>query len=64
MALIRPILVTIATDERLALGRLADERGLALEEAAAAALRGWLSANGYLEIEHELDEGAETVGSA
>lgn len=64
MATIRPILVTLATDERLALCRFADEDGLALEQAAAVALREWLIANGYLELEHELGEDTETAGSA
>jgi hypothetical protein len=64
MALIRPILVTLTTDERLALRRLANDRGVDLEEAAAVALRDWLMANGYLELEHELYEDTEASGEA
>lgn len=44
--------------------RLASETGKGLEDAAAVALREWLIQNGYLELEHELDESTETVGSA
>jgi hypothetical protein len=62
MATIRPLLVELTTDERLALSRFASERGLSLDEAAALSLREWLMLIGYLG--HELDEGTETVGSA
>ncbi|PWJ80596.1 hypothetical protein C7441_112138 [Pseudaminobacter salicylatoxidans] len=54
----------LSTNERLALRRLANERGLSLDEAAAAALRDWLISNGYLELEHELAADAETAGNA
>jgi hypothetical protein len=64
MATIRPILVTLAADERTALRRSADEHDLTLEEAASLALREWLMANGYLEPEHELPEDVETAGEA
>ncbi len=56
--------VSVETAERLALRRLAAEHGLSLERAAAVALREWLIQNGYLELEHELDEATETTGSA
>lgn len=56
--------VDLSTEERLALRRLAAEHGLSLEQAAALALREWLIQNGYLELEHELDEATETAGSA
>lgn len=56
--------VPLDTDARLALRRLASEHGLSLEQAASTALREWLIQYGYLELEHELDEDSETVGSA
>lgn len=45
------ITLPLATDERLALRRLAHERECSLEEAAQVALRDWLIGNGYLETE-------------
>ncbi|RUM95166.1 hypothetical protein EET67_24770 [Pseudaminobacter arsenicus] len=60
----KPVPVQLETAERLALRRLASEHGLSLEQAASTALREWLIQNGYLELEHELDEESETVGSA
>lgn len=60
----RTLSIPLETAERLALLRLAAEHGLSLEEAAAVALREWLIKNGYLELEHDLDEASETAGSA
>jgi len=60
----KPISIIPATDERLALRQFANENGLSLEDAATRALRDWLLLNGYLELEHELAEDTETVGSA
>lgn len=60
----KTIPVSLDTAERLALRRLAAEHGLSLERAAAVALREWFIQNGYLELEHELDEASETAGSA
>lgn len=56
--------VPLSTDARIALRRLAAEHGLSLEQATATVLREYLVQNGYLEMEHDLDEASETVGSA
>lgn len=58
------ITITLAADESIALRRLANELGCSHEDAAKTALRDWLIASGYLELEHELDEDTETVGEA
>lgn len=58
------IAIALDTAERIALRRVAAAHGLSLEQAAAVALREYLIQNGYLEIEHELDEATETAGSA
>ena len=54
----------LSADESIALRRMANELGCSNEDAAKTALRDWLIANGYLELEHELDEDTETVGEA
>lgn len=59
-----PLAIELDTAERIALRRLAAEHGLSLEQAAATVLREWLVQNGYLELDHELDEASETAGSA
>lgn len=58
------ILLEISADEAVALRRLANELGCSNEDAAKTALRDWLIASGYLELEHELDEDTETAGEA
>lgn len=55
----------LATDESIAIRRLANQLGCcSTTDAAKTALRDWLIAGGYLELEHELDEDTETVGEA
>lgn len=56
--------LNLSTDESIAMRRLANELGCSHEDAAKTALRDWLIASGYLELEHELDEDTETVGEA
>jgi hypothetical protein len=51
-------------DISIALRRFAAEDGQSREYAAVAALRDWLIANGYLELEHDLAEDTETIGRA
>jgi len=46
----------------IALRRMAAENATSLDHAAMVALRDWLTAHGYLELEHELDEDTETAG--
>lgn len=58
------VVLDLSTDESTALRRLANELGCSHEDAAKTALRDWLIAAGYLELEHELDEDMETVGEA
>lgn len=58
-----PVSAPLSTAERLALRRLAAERDISLEEAAALAIREFLIAGGLLEW-REIDEATETAGSA
>lgn len=58
------IALNLSTDESIALRRLANDLGCSHEDAAKTALRDWLIAGGYLELEHELDEDTETVEEA
>lgn len=59
------ITLDLATDERLALRRLAAELGnYPLEEAARLALRDYLISSGYLDLPADLDEDTETMGEA
>lgn len=60
------MIVTIDLDlaTSIALRRMATEKLAPLDHAAAVALRDWLTAHGYLELEHELDEDTETAGEA
>lgn len=58
------ITLTVSTDERIALRRFAHETGEELEGAAHIALREFLISSGMLELEHDLGEDTETVGSA
>ncbi len=56
--------IALPTDVSIALRRFAAGDGLSREDATIAALRDWLIANGYLELEHDLAEDTETIGSA
>ena len=56
--------INLPTDVSVALRRMAAEDRLSHEEAATVALRDWLIAHGYLDLEHELDEDTEVAGSA
>lgn len=56
--------LNLPADVSIALRRFAAEDGLSREDAAVAALRDWLIANGYLEFDHDLAEDTETIGSA
>lgn len=56
--------LTLATDEAIALRRVAAGLGDNLSIAAQLALRDWLIGHGYLELPHELDEDTETAGEA
>lgn len=58
------ITIELSTEERLALRHFARQADIELGVAAHMALRDWLIASGYLELEHELDEDTETVGEA
>lgn len=58
------ITLTLSTDERIALRRLAYQTGKSNEDAAAFALREYLISTGDLETPNDLDEDTETEGSA
>lgn len=58
------ITLDLAADERLALRKLANRTGEALDATAHMALRDYLIAIGVLELLHELDEDTETQGEA
>jgi hypothetical protein len=60
----RLVLDPLPTDVSLALRRLAAAERITFEEAAVVVLRDWLTGNGWLEVEHQLDEDTETTGSA
>ncbi len=51
-----PVSAPLSTAERLALRRLAAERDISLEEAAALAIREFLIAGGLLKWEEQDDE--------
>jgi len=54
----------LTSEVSIGLRRLATELNMLPAEAAAFALRDWLTAHGYTELERELDEDTETVGEA
>lgn len=56
--------LSLPSDIAIALRRMALEGDRHLAAAAEMALRDWLIGNGYLELDHELDEETETLGSA
>jgi len=58
------ITLDLATDEAIALRRMAAALSDDLSIAAQIALRDWLIGHGYLELPHELDEDTETAGEA
>lgn len=60
-----PVLAPLSTAERLALRRLAAERDISIEEAAALAIREFLIAGGLLEWEDDAEDQAanRTTGS-
>ncbi len=58
------IAIELASDERIALRRYANDIGEDLETAAHTGLRDWLTLIGELEEAYDLGEDTETQGSA